>query len=1036
VTEDARQGALGSSGGGGASWPASWPAGVFTIPPTQPFLTTLAHGLLARCRDEPLLLPRITVMLPTRRACRALQAAFLEQAGDDAALLLPRMEPVGDVDEDELILTGDDPGLEPLPSPIGSLERQLRLTRAILKAEAEGAMAPEIAADLASALASLLDQFHTEGLSLQALDGLAPAEFADHWQKTLHFLTILREHWPAILEDIGAIDPARYRDQWLRRKAARLTREQHSDPVIVAGSTGSIPATMALMQSVLELERGAVILPGFDMGLLGAEPGHLPESHPQYQLMRLIAHLVGPSGKIEPWPQPWPQVPWASAVMQQRQQLIRAMTQSADTAESEAGEALAALMPEGLEGVTPVTCAGPEHEALVAALAMREVLEDPAGKRTAMLVTPDRDIARRVAAALARYGISVNDSAGKPLADTPAGNWLRLSARLLNGEFRPRELLTCLKHPFAAAGLEPATCRERVRLLEKLVLRGPRPAPGLDGLRKAIGERERAERHPLQPREAALCRRFVGTLEQCWQPFAEKLAGGRLPLRELVLTHIAFAEALAATPAETGAERIWKGEDGEAAAGFIADLLASARDFPALDAAAYGDFLTALLATRAVRPRRASHPRLSILGLLEARLVHADRVILAGLNEGTWPPEAAADPWLSRPMKRKLSLPTPERRLGQTAHDFAQMLGAEEVFILRAERQGGTLTVPARWWQYLDVALARWKDQGLTERPGPVADMLRRARSYAEWGHQLDAPQGQPQPVTAPAPRPPVELRPRRFSITDVELLMRNPYGFYARHVLKLNRLDAIETDPGAAERGAFIHTALEHFISAFPDRLPEDALQQLLAHGEAAFADIADRPEIHAFWWARFCRVADWFIANEAERRADGWQPLRTEVKANLELESASGSVALRGRADRIDRHKAGGLAVIDYKTGSPPGKQDVYAGLSPQLALEALLAIDGGFEGIEPEPAASLDYWKLSGGREPADLTEYTGDDVPALADHARDGIRALVDLFAAPDMPYLAVPRPRVAPRFDDYAHLARIEEWAPGLIEEQG
>lgn len=1054
--------------------PTEWPVGLFTIPPHQPFLDTLAHGLLRRCAGHPMALARITIMLPTRRACRALQAAFLEQAEQlypetpeqTTALLLPRMQPIGDVDEDELLLTGDDPGLGPLPPVIGTLDRQLRLTRAILAArDDEHPVAHEVAADLAAELAGLLDQFHTEGLSLDRLTDLPPERYASHWQDTLRFLAVLREHWPQILEQLGAIDPARHRDQWLQRAAQRLTDTRPDDPVIIAGSTGSIPATMALMQAVLALPKGAVILPGLDST---TDPGlldRLPESHPQYLLARLLRRLDWPTGRPVPdWPRPWPDADQPPANAAQRQLLIRAITHGAALPGDEPAkpqpadalsDALAQLDPAGLDGITPVACHSTEHEALVAALTMRQVLEPPDGlwegssepaawrPRTAMLVTPDRDIAERVTAALMRFGIRVNDSAGRPLADTPTGSWLRLTAQLLAGEFRPRALLAVLKHPLAALGQQPARCREAVRLLERLLLRGLRPGPGLAGLYERLAQVAANPDHPPPPEPLARCQALLDALAAAWHPAGDALglgddgSGGQQTrsLQTLIGAHIQLIEALAHDDTQPGAERIWAHEDGEAAAGFLAELSAAAEGFPPVRLDAYGDFLTALMRGRVVRPHQPAHPQLTILGLLEARLVRADRVILAGLNEGTWPPEPAADPWLSRPMRRRIGLPTPERRLGQTAHDFAQLLGAPEVFLLRTERQGGAMTVPARWWQYLDVLLSRWKQDGLDKKKGPFANMQRRAHDWQQWGKIIDQPDdNDPRSCAEPCPQPPGDARPNRLSVTDIELLMRNPYGFYARRVLKLRKLDDLELDPGAAERGSFIHEALDQFVTAFPDQLPPDAKAQLIAIGEQVFASVADRPEIHAFWWARFVRLAGWFIEQETRHRTEGWRPAATETSGRQIM----ADITLHGRADRIDRASDSRLAIIDYKTGSVPSAADVYAGLSPQLVLEALIASEGsGFDQITPAPVAALSYWQLSGSRsETGKITGFGDDVLPALIDHARDGLAALLAKFADPAMPYLAMPRPANAPRHDDYRHLSRHEEWAPGLLEEQG
>ncbi len=117
----------------------------------------------------------------------------------------------------------------------------------------------------------------------------------------------------------------------------------------------------------------------------------------------------------------------------------------------------------------------------------------------------------------------------------------------------------------------------------------------------------------------------------------------------------------------------------------------------------FPDIFDALIATETVRDVRAHHPRLAILGPLEARLQHFDRIILGGLNEGGWPGQARNDPFLNRPMKAEIGLSTPERRIGQAAHDFQQLSGLGEVIYTRSLRAEGAPTVASRWLQRLAV---------------------------------------------------------------------------------------------------------------------------------------------------------------------------------------------------------------------------------------------------------------------------------------------------------------------------------------------
>src|SRR5581483_8502846 len=216
------------------------------------------------------------------------------------------------------------------------------------------------------------------------------------------------------------------------------------------------------------------------------------------------------------------------------------------------------------------------------------------------------------------------------------------------------------------------------------------------------------------------------------------------------------------------------------------------------------------------------------------------------------------DPWLSRPMRHELGLDLPERRIGLSAHDFAQALGAPEVILSRAAKLGGAPTVASRFVQRLAAVAgeSRWQKAQA------------RGAYYAELARRLDEPAAT-SPWPRPEPRPPLAARPRRLSVTEIEDLLRDPYTIYAKHVLKLQPLDAVDTPPGAADRGTLIHDSIGEFAKAYADKMPDDAAAALRAIGERHFEPLAEFPEARAFWWPRFLRIAEWLARFESARRA-----------------------------------------------------------------------------------------------------------------------------------------------------------------------
>ncbi|MGH7008107.1 MAG: double-strand break repair protein AddB [Stellaceae bacterium] len=977
---------------------------VFSIDADVSFLDALAAGLLARVRGEPLALARMTVLLPTRRAARSLAEAFLRQ-GNGRPLLLPRLVPVGDVDADELAILADegagDDALD-LPPAVPDLTRRLMLTRLVLgwgqtPAGAGPARAAQ-AAPLAAELARFVDEVAAEGCSLANLDRLVPAQHAAHWQQVVTFLGIVSDHWPKALAEIGCLDAAERRNRVLERQADAWRRQPPADPVIAAGITGGVPAVAALVVAVARLPTGIVVLPGLDRTAETAdwEAITADPAHPQYLLARLLARLEMLPGQVAAWPSPM-----GGDTNAARAALVRAAL--APASRSHRWATIGERPADAVASLTRVDCPGPQEEATTVALLMRHQLEKPGA--TAALVTPDRDLARRIAAELRRWDIEVDDSAGTPLAKTPPGVFLRLLLTCIAEEFAPLPLLALLKHPLAASGLAPAGFRDLARRLEVAALRGPRPGPGIDGLCAAIGERALAD--------------HVRRIGRALAPLVEVLAADAIELEALVRAHIRAAEALAASDTESGDRRLWREEAGETAAVWLSELLGAARDFPKLAGADYPAFFEALIAAPVVRPAYGRHPRLFIWGLLEARLQQADLVILGGLNEGVWPARTDSDPWLSRPMRRDFGLPPLELRIGRAAHDFVQCLGARTVVLTRAARVEGNPTVPSRWLLRLETALRAAGLDAKLDDGAPLA-----------WQVQLDDP-GPARRIDPPEPRPPVEARPRQLSVTEIETWLRDPYAIYARHVLRLRALEPIDAYPGAAERGIFIHAALHRFLVAFPHDLPDDAENKLLAIGRDCFGEALQHPNVRAFWWPRFERIVGWVVEAERERRALIAQSFG-EIGGTLVLPAKHGPFTLSGKADRIDRYTDGSLAILDYKTGALPKKGEVESGYAPQLALEAMIAAGGGFAGIPPTQIAALIHWKLSGG-DPPGQERREADNIDAvckLVDAARQGLERLIARFDDPATPYRAWPQPDKGPRYSDYTHLARVQEWLPG------
>jgi ATP-dependent helicase/nuclease subunit B len=895
-----------------------------------------------------------------------------------------------------------------IPEALDGIERQLMLTKLVL---ARKNMTPDQAVNLGLELARLLDQVHTERLSFSKLAALVPEEYADHWRETLEFLTILTEAWPEVLKEKNAIDAADRRNRLFDEQIHFWSANPPSGLVIAAGSTGSIPSTADLLSCIARIENGFVVLPGLDRMATKESWKALKDNHPQFGMANLLKHIGVEREDVRDW-----QKQNLCTALKNRSHLIQAALTPASFKTPPLPDKQEITI--AIEGIKRIDCPTSREEAAVIALMMRQAIENP--NKTAALITPDRRLARRVATELSRWNIDIDDSAGVPLDQTPQGSFLRLIARMFSDNLAPASLLAALKHPLAAGGMSTQTFRSLVRDLEISILRGPRPAPGINGLLEAIKIKTALKEEKKQQEEINILlrlRKFIKDLQNIFEPFSQVMDGSLKTLGEVVNQHVYLAEALARTEETDGADRIWRGDAGESAARFISEIINYGDLFEINAGSDYPAMLHSLMAGRVVRPRFGRHPRLSIWGPLEARLQQADLMILSGLNETVWPPEAKASPWMSYPMMVEFGLPTPERRIGLAAHDFTQAFCSPQIVLTRSLRVDGTPTVPSRWLLRLENLL---NQQGF--EISSTEGML-----WLKWIDTIDTPKQIHDPKLAePSPRPPVVARPRKLSVTKIETWLRDPYAIYAREILNLRPLDPLDSEPGAAERGIIIHKILDQFKNDYPGHLPEDAENRLLKIAQITFDEDLPYLGIRAFWWPRFERIANWFITYEKNNYSKGYKTIATEVTGEMTIVGNAGDFKLSAIADRIDTDNYQGLTIIDYKTGSVPTKKQVETGLTPQLSLEAAIAKNGGFKNIKASPLSHLIYIYLSGGRVPgkASLLDVDPDEV---ADDALKQLTHLIVQFDNVKTPYLSSRKPMFQDRPSAYDHLARVKEW---------
>lgn len=1036
---------------------------VFSVPVSVPLLRTVIAALVDgrlvdgfEARNEPVRLATATLYLPTRRAGRLAHGIFLEVLGKEAAIL-PRIVALGDIDEDELAFSEDaEPGgIAPLdvPPKLGELERRLVLARLVAAWAKRPVLSPLVVGGAASTLtlagdlARLMDDMVTRRVDWRALDALVPDQFDKYWQHTLDFLKIAREFWPAFLAETNRIEPAARRDLLIDAEAERLTRHA-SGPVIAAGSTGSMPSTAKFLQAVAKLPHGAVVLPGLDTDLdeaawrsiggvkdaKGTFTTPPASNHPQYAMHALLQRFGIKRSDVETLGRPA-----AGGREVLASEAMRPWNATSEWHDRLKRLDISAQIAGGMDKLAVIEAPNPEMEALAIAVAMREARH--LGKSVA-LVTPDRALARRVTAALGRWNLEYNDSGGDALTETPAGIFARLVAEAATKGLEPPTLLALLKHPLFRLGGRHDSLRRGIETLELALLRGTRPQAGSAGLvadftrfreeLRKLNSNETSSLHRaetrarLKDRELDRAQSLITALRTALTPL-EAFAGSTRShdFAELAQRHQETLASLSAD--EHGAATAFEGPDGLALASAFDDLLGRQEKIGLMvESSDYAEVFQAAFADRLVRRRELPGAQLHIFGQLEARLTESDRVILGGLVETVWPPAPRVDPWLSRPMRHELGLDLPERRIGLSAHDFAQLLGHEEVILTHSAKVGGAPAVASRFLHRLEAVAGeeRWND---AKKAGDI---------YVRYAGAIDQP-AEVRPIEQPQPKPPREMRPTRLSVTAIEDWLRDPYTIYARHILKLSTLDPVDMPLSAADRGSAIHESLGEFTREYASVLPGNVASELRRIGEKHFAPLMEKPEARALWWPRFQRIAGWFAEWEAARRGD-ISAIAAETLGEIKIQLGNDrAFTLNARADRIERRGDGTYAILDYKTGQPPTGKQVRMGLSPQLTLEAAILREGGFADIDA--GASVDelaYVRLSGNNPPGEHKalelKIRQNDTPQLPDQAADYARAqlevLVRRFENPDEPYRSLVLSMWTARYGDYDNLARVKEWS--------
>jgi len=960
---------------------------IYGLAPGVDFPKALVDGLCTHFKDDPPeKLARVDIILNTERMLRRVQKLFGRKSG----ILHPRLHLVTNLNA---LMPG--PNLIPAVSKLATRFELIELVDKLISEQPDLAARSSLYA-LADSLAKLIDEMAGEGVDPETITSLDVSDQSGHWERAQKFVEIAQRYL-----ELRDITP----DGTLMQRKSVLSlmdlweKDPPKTPVIVAGSTGSRGTTMLLMKAVAKLPQGVLLLPGFDFDmpeeaweLLSTAAGS--EDHPQTRFHKLFNETGIKVSEIANWQNTPPPCPMRNAFVS-----LALRPAPVTDAWLKEGPKLGSLE-EATKGLTLLEAPDMRQEALAIALRLKEAVHRG---EVAALISPDRQLTRQVTAALDRWDILPDDSAGLPLHLSATGRFLRQVGQLLSKELTSGALLALLKHPLTHSG---GARSEHLRLSRELelYLRAKRVAfPNAAVIEDWTKGRKEPEAVPWAD---WLCHAFL-----------DKTTSDKQSFQSHFETHFSLCHFIAlghAPDEQDGASPLWEGKEGGAVAKTCAAIQEAMHRGGVMHVGDYVDIFSAVLAEGEIRDPLTPHPNVLIWGTLEARVQGADLVILGGLNEGSWPKVPTPDPWLNRSMRQSVGLLLPERQIGLSAHDFQQAVGVKQVWITRSIRSDEAETVPSRWVNRMVNLL-----NGLPALNGPhlLENMRARGAKYLGYVKNMEAVKSCP-PALRISPRPPVSARPRQLSATEIKTLIRDPYAIYAKRILNLRAIDPLDVAADPQLRGIVVHKVFERFMKDWPNLQQDQRRQRLLSILDEELGRHVPWALARAYWRNRIEAFIIEFLNAEAARQND---IIHSDFEADGKITLGELNFTLVARADRIHVRKDQSISLFDYKTGAPPtpAQQRVF---DKQLYLMAAIAEEGGFNRIAPAPVSEAAFIGLGGSGlyRPAPFGE---ESVQA----AWEKFKNLIAAYGEKDQGY--TPRRALfkAKDFSEYDQLSRFGEW---------
>lgn len=832
------------------------------IPGNEDFLLNFANGMLSKFGHLGPEIGKVTIILPTKRSCRKLAQTFFH-ISEKKACFLPRIYPLQDIELSYLLeqvfscnITEDQPNLlEHLRKKIAPEMLEMSILQGLCGANG-----------LANHLYSLFYEIqkHQLGNIIEKIQH----HYSDHLDQIIELLKFIIEALPQKLHKLGLIDKASYVNEISMILAITWEKYPPKYPVIIAGIDGETASDRALLKVVNEMRNGYVVLHNIDKSLPNAEWQEISHEHPQYQLKSLID--LCRVGREEIYS-------WHNIVNVKHNDIFFSKSFSRNFSNC--------APPQDLTIIETET---PQQELqFITQLCVDKLI---CGNESVLIVTQNELLIEKLTYMLLAHNVIPDCSIGNSALKCDEMIFLQLIMRTIFEHFSPISLLALLKHDLCKIAQ-----KEVVQQFEISHLRGINSYKNLQELIAATDEE---------------IKQILQLILEHSRKLEEIMSQKTTDFGDILSTHLELAERLSANS-------LWQHERGVELRELLLELSRNAHHIGKIAPISYLAIMRDMLSKAKFRTSKTYNPRLIIITPKESQLLCADNVILADLNENSWPQKSSSNIFLNDILMQSLGFENSEIETGRNAAKFYNLLHNKNIYLTRSKTSKNIITTSSRWLLRIKLLLQKiaYHEQPALNLSPEILDII-----------EL--------PLTSPTP--PVEFRLKSLSVTQVEKLIRNPYDIYASKILRLYELEPINKDPENLDYGNLIHEAIHHFTLHYkpPTEPYKFFMDFILQKGR----DLFYKPAIRNVWLPKIEKIARWFIEYHLDN-------MSCKLLPETELQAKFGDFTLKARLDRMEVREGNCVTILDYKTGKLPGKKDIADLVSIQLPLEALLAQKNGY-------------------------------------------------------------------------------------------